>query len=168
MPFLSPAKLLVIVVIALVVLGPDKLPAVARQIGALWGDFSTFRHKLESEVRDTFPDLPSTDTITQAVRSPLSFLDTLAETHGPGNQPASDATGGTGTPEVEGDVLEPSTQDNGPAGRVQVHAVPPAVPELATTDPGAIVHRVRSPGPAGPIGPIGPIGPAGGADPGMN
>lgn len=39
MPFLSPAKLLVILVIALVVLGPDKLPKVARQIGGLWGDF---------------------------------------------------------------------------------------------------------------------------------
>ena len=39
-PFLSPAKLLVILVVALVVLGPDKLPRVAKQIGGdLWGDF---------------------------------------------------------------------------------------------------------------------------------
>ena len=79
MPFLSPAKLLVILVVALVVLGPDKLPRVAKQIGGLWGDFRLFRQKLESEVRGNFPDLPSSQAITQAVRSPLSFLDNLAE-----------------------------------------------------------------------------------------
>ena len=80
-PFLSPAKVLVILVVALVVLGPDKLPKVAKQIGGLWGDFRKFRERLEGEVRGTFPDLPSTDTITHAVRSPLSFLDTLADSH---------------------------------------------------------------------------------------
>ena len=81
MPFLSPAKLLVILVVALVVLGPDKLPKVAKQIGGFWGDFRRFRERLESDVRGTFPDLPSTDTIAQAVRSPLSFLDRLADSH---------------------------------------------------------------------------------------
>ena len=82
MLFLSPAKLLIILVVALTVLGPETLPRVARQIGGLWGEFKRFREKLESEVRGTFPDLPSTETITQAVRSPLTFLDTLADTQG--------------------------------------------------------------------------------------
>ena len=81
MPFLSPAKLLVIVVVALVVLGPDKLPKVARQIGGLWNDFRKLRERFESEVRGNFPDLPSSDRISQAVRSPISFLDTLADEH---------------------------------------------------------------------------------------
>ena len=91
MPFLSPAKLLVILVVALIVLGPEKLPQVARQLGALWGDFRAFRDRLESQVRDTFPDLPSTDRITQAVRSPITFLDGLADTH-------QANAGGAGTP----------------------------------------------------------------------
>jgi Sec-independent protein translocase protein TatA len=78
MLLLSPAKLLVILVVALVVLGPDKLPGMAKKAGRLWSDIRAFREKLESEVRDTFPDLPSTETITQAVRSPLTFLDSLA------------------------------------------------------------------------------------------
>ena len=69
-PFLSPAKLLIILVVALVVLGPDKLPKVAKQIGGLWGDFRKFRERLETDVRGSFPDLPSTDKIAQAVRSP--------------------------------------------------------------------------------------------------
>ena len=60
-PFLSPAKILVVLLIAIVVLGPDKLPKVARQVGSLWGDFRRLRQRLETDVRGNFPDLPSTD-----------------------------------------------------------------------------------------------------------
>jgi sec-independent protein translocase protein TatB len=79
--FLDPAKLLVILIVALVVLGPDKLPGVARQMGAAWGEIRRFRQRLETEVRGTFPDLPSTHQVAQAVRSPLAFLDQLADAH---------------------------------------------------------------------------------------
>jgi sec-independent protein translocase protein TatB len=79
--FLDPSKLLVILIVALVVLGPDKLPGVARQMGAAWGEIRKFRERLETEVRGTFPDLPSTHQVAQAVRSPLSFLDQLADAH---------------------------------------------------------------------------------------
>jgi len=68
---LSPAKLLVVLVVAVIVLGPDKLPKVARQVGTLWGDFRRLRQRLETDVRGNFPDLPSTERITQAVRSPI-------------------------------------------------------------------------------------------------
>ncbi|MGC8463586.1 MAG: twin-arginine translocase TatA/TatE family subunit, partial [Acidimicrobiales bacterium] len=81
MPFLSTDKVLVILVVALVVLGPNKLPQVARQIGSLWSEFQRFRQRIESEVRGTFPDLPSTETLTRAVRSPLSMLEDLAATN---------------------------------------------------------------------------------------
>ena len=77
--FLSPAKVLVIAVVALAVLGPDTLPKVAKQIGVLSRLLRSVRQGLESEVRGTFPDLPPTETITRAVRSPLGFLDQLAE-----------------------------------------------------------------------------------------
>ena len=78
---LSPAKLLVILVIALIVLGPEKLPQVARQIGAAWHDLRGWRSRIESEVRGTFPNLPPTHEVAQAVRSPLAFLDRLADEH---------------------------------------------------------------------------------------
>ncbi len=78
---LSPAKLLVILVIALIVLGPEKLPQVARQIGAAWHDLRQWRSRIESEVRGTFPSLPPTHEVAQAVRSPLAFLDRLADEH---------------------------------------------------------------------------------------
>ena len=131
--FLSPAKLLVILVVALVVLGPDKLPKVARQIGGLWGDFRKLRDRLESEVRGTFPDLPSTDKISQAVRSPLSLLDTLAESHQAENGTTSATVNGSEPPDVLGDVVQ--TPDDKPATR-----------GLVAGDPGTIVHRVRTSG----------------------
>ncbi|MHB8682650.1 MAG: Sec-independent protein translocase subunit TatA/TatB [Acidimicrobiales bacterium] len=78
---LSPAKILVVLVVALIVLGPEKLPGMARQIGAAWGDLRRLRTRLESEVRDVFPDLPPAHEVARAVRSPLSFLDRLADEH---------------------------------------------------------------------------------------
>ena len=77
--FLSPVKLLVVLVVALMVLGPDKLPKVAGQVGALWGDLRRWRVRLESEVRTAFPDLPPVHEIAHAVRSPLTYLDRLAD-----------------------------------------------------------------------------------------
>ena len=78
---LSPAKLLVILVITLIVLGPEKLPQVARQMGAVWGGLRRWRGWVETEVRSTFPDLPPTHEVVSAVRSPLAFLDKLADAH---------------------------------------------------------------------------------------
>jgi TatA/E family protein of Tat protein translocase len=154
--FLSPAKLLVILVVALVVLGPDKLPKVAKQIGSLWGDFRKFRERLESDVRGSFPDLPSTETITQAVRSPLTFLDTLADTHSAENGTTSTVGPGTEVPDVQGDAVQPSSGSNRPAGSVQAREETPGIPDVLIVDPGGIVHQVRSSGRAIPD------------DPGMN
>lgn len=116
MPFLSPAKLLVILVMALVVLGPDKLPKVAKQIGGLWGDVRAFRQKLEAEVRGSLPDLPSTDTMARAMRSPLSLLDDLAATPvaEPGTAPAP--ADGSGPPVVGGDEGGPPSGSDRPTG----------------------------------------------------
>lgn len=78
---LSPAKILIILVVALIVLGPEKLPGVARQVGAAWGDLRKWRRRLETDVRGVFPDLPPAHQVAQAVRSPLAFLDRLADEH---------------------------------------------------------------------------------------
>jgi Sec-independent protein translocase protein TatA len=144
--FLSPEKLLVILVVALFVLGPDKLPKVAKQIGGLWGDFRKFRQRLESDVRGTFPDLPSAETITHAVRSPLAFLDNLAASHSADNGTASDAAHGSEPPDVHGDALLSSTDSNRPAGTVLASEEPPRAPGVLITDRGGIVHQVRSTG----------------------
>lgn len=145
MPFLSPAKLLVILVIALVVLGPDKLPKMAKQIGALWADFRRFRERLESEVRSNLPDLPSTETITQAVRSPLSFLDNLPDSHQGRNAarpPESGPASSVHLPEV---VLGPSAGGLDRVGSVEISEEPISGPDFVA-EPGGVAHHLRSTG----------------------
>ncbi|HXQ43377.1 MAG TPA: twin-arginine translocase TatA/TatE family subunit [Acidimicrobiales bacterium] len=138
---LSPAKLLVLLVIALIVLGPDKLPHVARQLGAAWGDLRRFRARLESDVRGAFPDLPPTHEVAQAVRSPLAFLDRLADEHersrAADTEDRSDEVGGdppaTGPPPAtNGNGTGPhgvATSAGRAAGAADVGALPPLVPD---------------------------------------
>jgi TatA/E family protein of Tat protein translocase len=142
-PFLSPAKILVILVVALLVLGPDKLPKMAKQIGGLWGDFRKFRQRFESDVRGSFPDLPSTEKIAQAVRSPISFLDDLADTHG-GNGSSVPANGSAATEARTG--AEQGDPEPVQPARPSEPEEPRIVPRSVIADPGTIVHQVRSTG----------------------
>jgi TatA/E family protein of Tat protein translocase len=75
---LDPSKLLVVAVVAVIVLGPDKLPEFARQVGATWRSFLVFRQRMESEVRNSVPDLPSTTELARYARSPVALLDRLS------------------------------------------------------------------------------------------
>lgn len=63
---LDPIKLLIIGVVALVVLGPDKLPTAARKISSLLGDLQKLRTSLQSEVHAAVGDLPLVDQLTGA------------------------------------------------------------------------------------------------------
>ena len=108
---LDPTKLLIIAVVAVILLGPDKLPQVARQAGAAWRTFNEFRHRMETEVRSSIPDLPSSADIARMARSPsalLNHLSTLstdeAEANGNGaDRPASGERGpGHGAVGLEG------------------------------------------------------------------
>src|ERR1700683_2412491 len=75
---LDPGKLLVIAVVAIILLGPDRLPQVARQLGGAWRSFNEFRHRMESEVRNTMPALPPTSEIARLARSPSALLNHLS------------------------------------------------------------------------------------------
>jgi sec-independent protein translocase protein TatB len=74
---LDPGKLLVIGVIAVLLLGPDRLPHVARQVGGTWRSFNQFRQRMEDEVRSNIPDLPSTGDLARLTRSPSALLNHL-------------------------------------------------------------------------------------------
>jgi sec-independent protein translocase protein TatB len=75
---LDPAKLLVIAVVAVILLGPDRLPQVARQAGAAWRSFNEYRTRMETQVRDSIPDLPSSAEIARLARSPSALLNHLS------------------------------------------------------------------------------------------
>ena len=151
MDFLSPAKLLVILVVALAVLGPDKLPTLAKQVGSLWRDFSRFRQKLESDVRGSFPDLPSTETITRAVRAPLSLLDTLADAPPPADGTVSAAAAvmgpATGSPDAVAETeFAPDTDAHWPTETVTASESPADATPVLVAEGAGVVHEVRSGG----------------------
>ncbi|HUZ20032.1 MAG TPA: twin-arginine translocase TatA/TatE family subunit [Acidimicrobiales bacterium] len=54
---LDPAKLFVILVVALIVLGPERLPRAARQLGAAWRELTRIREQVADEVRQAIPDV---------------------------------------------------------------------------------------------------------------
>ena len=96
---LDPEKILMILVIALIVLGPDKLPKVARQLGAGWRELLKFRDKVEREVREAMPevDLPRIPTSPRAAVA--GFLtDLTAPLSQPLKADAADGVDGDGAP----------------------------------------------------------------------
>jgi TatA/E family protein of Tat protein translocase len=77
--FLSPFKLMVIAAVVLLLMGPDKLPEVAHRLGSSWRALKRLQERVESEVRDAIPDLPSTGDIARIVRSPINLLNQLSD-----------------------------------------------------------------------------------------
>jgi Sec-independent protein translocase protein TatA len=63
----------------LLLLGPDKLPEVAHKLGSSWRALKRLQERVESEVREAIPDLPSTGDIARIARSPVNLLNSLAD-----------------------------------------------------------------------------------------
>jgi sec-independent protein translocase protein TatB len=71
---LDPAKLLVIGLLALIVLGPERLPKVARQLGGAWRELVRLRDHAADEVKAAFPieDLPRIPNVSGSISSAVS------------------------------------------------------------------------------------------------
>ena len=76
---LSPMKVMIIVAAVVLLLGPDKLPEVAHKMGSAWQTLRRFQQRVETEVRDALPDLPSTGDLARMARSPVTVLNQLAD-----------------------------------------------------------------------------------------
>jgi Sec-independent protein translocase protein TatA len=87
---LDPAKLFVILVVAFLVLGPERLPKVARQLGGAWRELTRIRNEVTDEVRAAFPvdDLPHIPHIPNATSAVSSFVSGFT-------QPIRSSLGGT-------------------------------------------------------------------------
>jgi Sec-independent protein translocase protein TatA len=131
---LDPGKLLVIAVVAVILLGPDRLPHVARQVGAYWRTFNEYRHRMESQVRDSMPDLPSSVEIARLARSPSALLDHLSAM---GTDSDKEAT-----------LLTPRVNDpSGPAA--ETHTVLHTAPRPAAARPDSPSPEPAAPGDPG-------------------
>ncbi|MCJ7436595.1 MAG: twin-arginine translocase TatA/TatE family subunit [Acidimicrobiia bacterium] len=80
---LGPAEILVVLVIALLVFGPNKLPEVGRQVGRAMKEFRQFQRTMTRDVHEVFsddasgsaepaPTLPPKDTTIDAASSDVS------------------------------------------------------------------------------------------------
>ena len=60
MPSLGPAEILVVLVLALLVFGPDKMPDMARNAGRAFREFRRVQSHVRSEIHGAIGDLDST------------------------------------------------------------------------------------------------------------
>lgn len=105
---IGPAEMMVVLVIALLVLGPNKLPDAARQVGRALGELRRMSSGFQAEMRD-------------ALREPVEGTPSTAGTVKP-NAPAS-AKGALSSPRppagevaaTDGSTIEPATSANGTA-----------------------------------------------------
>jgi sec-independent protein translocase protein TatB len=137
---LDPAKLLVIGVVAVILLGPDKLPQVARQVGGAWRTFNDFRHRMESEVRNSIPDLPSSTDIARLARSPsalLNHLSNMAPEEEAGTAAAGSVTASTASAPGLGDDALPDGAPIMPFASATEPSPPPPPPPTPPPPPQA-------------------------------
>jgi sec-independent protein translocase protein TatA len=103
MPSLGPAEILVILVVALLVFGPNKMPEIARQVGKGMREFKRVQQHLKSELRDVVSefDAPASGAPTVDV-DPVSMLPPKDDPIAPAPEtpaPAPEAAAGEpGTP----------------------------------------------------------------------
>lgn len=143
---LSPLKILLIVAVILVVMGPDKLPEAARSAGRAWRGLRTWQQRIEKEIREAVPDLPSTADIARVVRSPVNLLNTLAD-RVPDEPAEEGAAAPAPAPPAPAYVPAPSVTN----GTASEHAPPvgPAATNGSTSEP------APSPEPSPPsVGPL--------------
>jgi len=87
---LGPEKVLVVLVVALIVLGPEKLPQAARTVGTAYRELRRITGGLQAEVRDVFSE-PLRE-MRSAFDEPAFDEPAFDEPVAPGAAPESDAT----------------------------------------------------------------------------
>ncbi|MGC8481029.1 MAG: twin-arginine translocase TatA/TatE family subunit [Acidimicrobiales bacterium] len=107
---IDPTKLLIVAVVALIVLGPEKLPTVLRQLGRYWSTFRSVRDTIQKEMGATLSSITepgaavrreATNQISQirgaldVFRTPSRLADSVYLEEGSGN---------VGTPPAPGSV----------------------------------------------------------------
>ena len=91
MPSLGPAEILVVLVIALLVFGPNKMPDIAKQVGKGFREFRRVQQHLKSELRDVVSEFDSPSSSATVDQQAVPMLP-------PNDAPSSDVTPNAATP----------------------------------------------------------------------
>jgi Sec-independent protein translocase protein TatA len=105
---LDPVKLLIILMLAVIVLGPERLPKAARQLGSAWRELSRMRERLEAEVRSAMPDIDLPKLPVMPQRGLAGYLTGMMTSSTATGDVATDVTAGPGI-----DLLNSSTRPGG-------------------------------------------------------
>jgi len=105
MPSLGPAEILVILVVALLVFGPNKMPEIAKQVGKGFREFRRVQQHLKSELRDVVSEFDSPSSTATVEQQAVPML--------PPKEPSGDVSTATSEP--------PAPEASSPS--------PPATPE---------------------------------------
>jgi TatA/E family protein of Tat protein translocase len=92
---LGPAEILVVLVIALLVFGPNKLPEVGRQVGRAMREFRQFQQTMTRDMHEVFsedatasaepaPTLPPKDATIDAASSEVTSAEVTTADERPG------------------------------------------------------------------------------------
>lgn len=95
MSVLDPAKLAVILVVALVVLGPERMQLTARHLGSLWRTVGEHRARIESGVHEALGgvDLPSPSALRPTETFHRAFAELTSSLQPKGRSADADAPG---------------------------------------------------------------------------
>jgi len=122
MPSLGPAEILVVLVIALLVFGPDKMPDMARQAGRAFREFRRVQQHLRSEISGVLSDADTPQATPSGDAS-----STAASTTGAGGDPVPML------PPKDPDVRQPDAQPPPPG--VIGDPIPDPDPDPGTSGP---------------------------------
>lgn len=121
---LTGTEVIVILVIALIVLGPDKLPGVARQAGRWFNQLRDLTSNLQNEVRDVLDD-PTMQPLKELGEFAAQPRRKLAEYARQAALEAEEEEAGKGSEQSSGTSAEKGSDDaTGEAADVEQH--PPA------------------------------------------
>jgi Sec-independent protein translocase protein TatA len=112
---------MVIVAVVMLLMGPDKLPDVAHKLGAAWRAVKNLQERVETEVREAIPDLPSAGDIARIARSPVNLLNQLAD-----RVDAKEA--------AAAEIAAPPEEPAQPAAPLSMPRRPPATPSSLVED----------------------------------
>lgn len=92
MPSLGPAEILVVLVIALLVFGPNKMPDIARQVGKGMREFKRVQQHLKSELRDVVSEFDAPSGTPTVDADPVPMLPPKDDQPAPEPPPSVDGT----------------------------------------------------------------------------
>jgi sec-independent protein translocase protein TatA len=105
MPSLGPAEILVILVVALLVFGPNKMPEIAKQVGKGFREFRRVQQHLKSELRDVVSEFDSPTASPSVEQQAVPMLppkdDTPADPPAASGPPATDVPAPLPSPEPD-------------------------------------------------------------------